>query len=88
MTLALLWEEYKAVPTWATNTASFVNATGNGRARWGWLCARSTGSDGKTFIDYAGQTVDVVVPLTGEVRVPQILVAVLSASNYTFAAAT
>ncbi|CAO0822867.1 hypothetical protein DFAR_3340027 [Desulfarculales bacterium] len=42
----------------------------------------------KTFIDYAGQTVDVVVPLTGEVRAPQIFVAVLGASNYIFAEAT
>ncbi|CAO0821822.1 hypothetical protein DFAR_2690011 [Desulfarculales bacterium] len=31
---------------------------------------------------------DVVVPLTNEVRVPQILVMVLGASNYTFAVAT
>ncbi|CAO0821247.1 hypothetical protein DFAR_2210055 [Desulfarculales bacterium] len=36
----------------------------------------------KMFIDYAGQTMDVVVPLTGEVSEPQIFVAILSVSNY------
>ncbi|CAO0821837.1 hypothetical protein DFAR_2690026 [Desulfarculales bacterium] len=42
----------------------------------------------KTFIDYAGQPVDVVVPLTGEVRAAQIFMAGLGASNYTFAETT
>ncbi len=39
-------------------------------------------------MDYAGQTMDVVNPLTGEVRDAQIFVAVLGASSYTFAEAT
>ncbi|CAO0821909.1 hypothetical protein DFAR_2730017 [Desulfarculales bacterium] len=42
----------------------------------------------KTFIDYAGQIVDVVAPLTDEVRAAQFFVAVLGASNYTFVEAT
>ncbi|CAO0821115.1 hypothetical protein DFAR_2120004 [Desulfarculales bacterium] len=42
----------------------------------------------KTFINYTGQPVDVVVPLAGEVRAPQIFAAVLSASSYTFTEAT
>ncbi|CAO0824650.1 hypothetical protein DFAR_70001 [Desulfarculales bacterium] len=41
----------------------------------------------KTFIDYAGQTVNVVVPLTGVVRVTKIFMMVLGASNYTSAEA-
>jgi hypothetical protein len=35
----------------------------------------------RMFIDYAGQTVDVVDPGTGEVRPAQIFVAVMGASN-------
>ncbi len=42
----------------------------------------------KMFVDYAGQTVPIVCGETGEVRVAQIFVAVLGASNYTFCEAT
>ncbi len=42
----------------------------------------------KCFVDYAGQTVPIVWSATGEFREAQIFVAVLGASNYTFAEAT
>jgi transposase len=42
----------------------------------------------KLFVDYAGQTIPVVNPLTGEVHDAAIFIAVLGASNYTFAEAT
>ena len=42
----------------------------------------------KLFVDYAGQTVAIVNSLTGEVRTAQIFVAVMGASNYTYAEAT
>lgn len=42
----------------------------------------------KLFIDYAGQTVAIVDPDTGEMRAAHIFVAVLGASNYTYACAT
>jgi transposase len=38
----------------------------------------------KCFVDYAGPTLDVVDPDTGEVREAQVFVATLGASNYTF----
>lgn len=41
----------------------------------------------KLFVDYAGQTVPIINPDTGEVREAQIFVAVLGASNYTYAEA-
>ena len=40
------------------------------------------------FVDYAGQTVEIVDRLTGAVRKAQVFVAVLGASNYTYAEAT
>lgn len=40
------------------------------------------------FVDYAGQTMPVVNGTAGEVRYVQIFVAVLGASNYTYAEAT
>lgn len=42
----------------------------------------------RLFVDYAGQTVEVADAATGEVRVAQVFVAVLGASNYTYAEAT
>ena len=42
----------------------------------------------KTFVDYAGHTVEVVERQTGELRSAQVFVAVLGASSYTYAEAT
>ena len=42
----------------------------------------------KCFVDYAGQTVSLICADTGEIRQAQIFVAVLGASNYTYAEAT
>ena len=42
----------------------------------------------RLFVDYAGMTIDVVCPETGEVRSTQLFVAALGASNYTYVEAT
>ena len=42
----------------------------------------------KAFVDYSGKKVAIVDPLTGEVRMAEIFVAVLGASNLTYAEAT
>jgi transposase len=42
----------------------------------------------KVFIDYAGRTLEIVNPETGEVRDAQVFVGVLGASNYTYVEAT
>ena len=42
----------------------------------------------KLFVDYAGQTIPIIDPATGEIKPASIFVAVLGASNYTFAEAT
>ena len=42
----------------------------------------------RLFVDYAGHTIDVNDPTTGEVRTAQLFVATLGASSYTFAEAT
>lgn len=42
----------------------------------------------KLFVDYAGQTVPIIDRNTGEIREAQVFVAVLGASNYTYAEAT
>jgi transposase len=53
------------------------------------LVMRQTHRAGETlFVDYAGQTVPVIDRTTGEVRQAQVFVAVLGASNYTYAEAS
>jgi transposase len=42
----------------------------------------------KLFVDYAGQTVPIVDPATGEITPAQIFIAALGASSYTFAEAS
>lgn len=42
----------------------------------------------KLFVDYAGQTLPIIDGTTGEIRYAQLFVAVLGASNYTYAEAT
>jgi transposase len=42
----------------------------------------------KLFVDYCGPTMDIINPDTGELRTAQVFVAVLGASNYTFACAS
>ena len=39
------------------------------------------------FVDFAGETIDVIDPITGEVQPMKLFVAVMGASNYIFAPA-
>src|ERR1044071_9650316 len=88
VTLMLLWEEYRQ-----------REPDGYGYSRWCELyrawegrlspTMRQTHPAGeRLFVDDAGQTVDLIDPSTGEVRPAQIFVAVMGASNYTYAEAT
>ena len=42
----------------------------------------------KAFVDYSGKKVPIVDPLTGEVRMAELFIAALGASNFTYADAT
>jgi len=88
VTLSLLWQEYKAQSPAGYQYSQFCERY---RAWSGRLdpCMRQEHKAGeKLFVDYAGQTVPVMDPTTGEVRPAQIFLAVLGASNYTYAEAT
>lgn len=88
VTLLLLWEEYKAEHPDGLQYSCFCERY---RAFVGKLqpsMHQIHVAGEKGFIDYAGQTLPIQDPLTGEVREAQIFVAVLGASNYTFAEAT
>ncbi len=88
VTLQILWEEYQQ-----------ENPKGYGYSRFCGLyrafekCLSPTMrqhhvAGDRTFVDYSGKKVDIVNPETGEVREAEIFVAVLGASNYTYAEVT
>ena len=88
VTLQLLWEEYRVNATQAYQYSQFCNLY----RRWVKkvdVCMRQVHRAGeKLFVDYAGQTIDVKDPKSGNVIKVQLFVAVLGASNYTYAEAT
>lgn len=88
VTLQLLWEEYAQANELAYKYTSFCvkyRAWAAGLKR----SMRQTHAGGeRLFVDYAGQTVPVIDAASGEIRRAQIFVAVLGASNYTYACAT
>lgn len=89
VTLLLLWEEYQATCAGqAYKYAQFCVYYRQYSSRLK-LSMRQTHKAGeKLFVDYSGDGVPIIDPLTGEIRLAQIFVAVLGASGYTFAEAT
>lgn len=89
VTRYLLWEEYAG-----QNPDSHYSYTRFTELYQDWqrklrVTMRQTHRAGeKLFVDYAGPTIDVIDPETGEVRTAQIFVAVLGASSFTYAEAT
>jgi transposase len=89
VTLQLLWLEYKAVhPETGYQYTQFCEHYHRWRDRLDPVLRQEHRAGEKTFVDYAGQTMPVVDPDTGEIREAQIFIGVLGASNLTFAEAT
>lgn len=88
VTLMLLWQEYKAAHPEGYQYSRYCDLYRSWRGRIDVAMRQSHRPGEKLFVDYAGQTIGVVDPETGEVREAQIFVAVLGASNYTYAEAT
>lgn len=86
VTLQLLWEEYREAHPEGYSYSRFCELYQAWRGQVD-LSMRQTHKAGeKVFVDYCGQTVPVGRP--GEERPAEIFVAVLGASNYTYAEAT
>ena len=88
VTLQLVWEEYKASHPEGYQYSRFCELYGQWRGKLDLSMRQEHKAGEKLFVDYCGQTVAVVDPSTGESTAAQIFVAVLGASNYTFAEAT
>jgi transposase len=88
VTLLLLWQEYKAITPDGLQDSQFCEASRQWTGKLDLVMRQSHRAGETLFVDYAGQTMPVVNALTGEVRDAAIFIAVLGASNYTFAEAT
>jgi transposase len=88
VTLALLWEEYKAQHPEGYQYSRFCELYREWRGKLKVWMRQVHKAGEKLFVDYCGQTAEVVDPVTGEVKEAQIFVAVLGASNYAYAEAT
>ena len=89
VTLQLLWSEYTATHGEQTYRYSqFCFHYKRWRARQKRSMRQLHRAGEKLFIDYCGPTVPIVDGATGELSQAQVFVAVLGASNYTYAEAT
>ena len=88
VTLQLLWYEYKQANPDGYQYSQFCNLYRQWVKKLDITLRQEHRAGEKLFIDYAGQTVPIVDPKTGEITEAQIFVAVLGASNYTFAEAS
>ena len=88
VTLQLLWDEYKAAHPNGYQYSTFRLHFRRWRNRLDVVMRQDHRAGEKLFVDYAGQTASVIDRETGEVRPAQLFVAVMGASNYTYAEAT
>jgi len=86
--LALLWEEYRAVHPDGYGYSQFCELNTRWEGRLSPVMRQRHPAGERLFVDYAGTTIDVVWPKTGEVRPAQLFAAALGASNYTFVEAS
>lgn len=88
VTLNLLWQEYKEQHPDGYQYSWFCHSYRDWAGKLDLVMRHEHRAGEKLFVDYAGQTVDVVDRHTGEITKAQVFVAVLGASNYTYAEAT
>jgi len=89
MTQQLLWEEYtERYPNRCYSYSQFCDRYAHWRGRQKRSMRQLHKAGEKCFVDYAGPTVPIVCAATGEIHPAQVFVAVLGASNYTYAEAT
>ena len=88
VTLDLLWQEYKAEHPDGYRYSWFCEHYRQWAGKLSVIMRQTHTPGEKLFVDYVGQTLSIIDGATGEIRQAQIYVAVLGASNYTFAEAT
>ena len=88
VTLSLLWEEHRSDHPEGYGYSRFCELYTRWEGKLSPVMRQRHPAGERLFVDYAGHTIDVIDPQTGEVRAAQLFVATLGASSYTFAEAT
>lgn len=88
MTLALVWEEYRAASANGFGYSWFCDLYREWAGRLKPTLRQVHTAGDRLFVDFAGQTMDVIDGTTGEVIRAQIFVGVLGASSFIYAEAT
>jgi transposase len=88
VTLQLLWEEYRDAHPDGYGYSRYCELYDGWKRRLSPTMRQLHVAGERMFVDYAGATLEVMDGTTGEVRACQLFVAVLGASNYTYAEAT
>ena len=89
VTLQILWDEYIERYPDGYRYSRFCELYGGWASRVSVTMRQAHAGGDKLFVDYAGDTVPVIIDrLTGKTRPAQIFVAVMGASNFTYAEAS
>ena len=88
VTKILLWEEYKEHNPQGYQYSQFCELYRKWLGKLNLVMRQEYKAGEKLFVDYCGTTVPITKSHTGEVKQSQIFVAVLGASNYTYAEAS
>ena len=89
VTLQILWDEYIERQPDGYRYSRFCELYRGWASRISVTMRQTHAGGDKLFVDYAGDTVPVIIDrLTGETRPAQIFVAVMGASNFTYAEAS
>ncbi|MEJ2755833.1 MAG: IS21 family transposase [Gammaproteobacteria bacterium] len=88
VTLFLLWQEYRQAHPDGYQYSWFCDHYRTWQGKRDVVMRQDHKAGEKLFVDYAGQKVSIIDRVTGEIKEAEIFVAVMGASNYTFAEAT
>jgi transposase len=84
VTKMLLWQEYReAVPN-GLGYSQFCERYNEWRRGQGYIMRREHKAGERVFVDFSGDGIAIVDPVTGEVSTAKLFVAVLGASNFTY----
>lgn len=89
VTLSLIWEDYRAAhPGDGYGYSRFCDLYRRWEGRLSPVMRQHHVAGERAFVDYAGDTLEIIDAETGEVRQAQVFVGVLGASNYTYVEAS
>jgi transposase len=86
--MMILWEEYRRAHPEGYGYSRFCDLFRGFERRLTPVMRQHHVAGDKVFVDYSGKRIGIVDPATGEIREAEIFVAVLGASNLTYAEAT